>query len=104
MATQHPPHPIGRQHDPAPLGPGQLSGDPGRPEAGMSEGEGDHPLLDQRAGGIGHLRGPPFPGPQDLGAIAVQPVLPPVVGRGMDPHGPTGRPDIAQLGRHGKGP
>jgi hypothetical protein len=98
VAAQHPPHPIGRQHDPAPGGPGQLGGDPGRPEPGMSKGEGDHPLLHQGAGGIGHPRHPSFPGPQDLRAVAVQLVLPAVVGGGVDAHGAAGGPHIAEVG------
>jgi hypothetical protein len=104
VAAQDPPHPVGRQDNPAPLGPGELGGDPGRPEAGMAEGEGDHPLLDQDAGLIRHPRGPTFAWPQDLGAVAVQLPLPPVVGRGMDPHRPTRRPHVAQLSGDREGP
>jgi hypothetical protein len=104
VAAQHPPHPIGRQDDPTPLRPGQLSSDPGRPEPRVTERVGDHLLLHQRAGGIRHPRHPPLSGPQDLRAIAVQLALPAVVGRGMDPHGPTRRPDIAQFCGHGEEP
>ena len=86
------------------MGSGQLGRDPGWPEPWVAEGEGDHPLLDQWAGGVGHAGHPAFSGPQDLVAVAVQLLLPPVVGGGLDPHGPTGRPHIAQLGRHGEGP
>jgi hypothetical protein len=45
--------------DPAPVGPGQLGGDPSGPKARVAEREGDHPLLDQRAGYLGHARWPP---------------------------------------------
>jgi hypothetical protein len=104
VAAQDPPHPIGGQDTPAPLGPGQLGGDPGRPKAGMAKGEGDHPLLHQGAGGIGHPRDPSLPRPQDLRTMAVQLPLPAVIGRGVDPHGPAGRSHVAQLGRHREGP
>jgi hypothetical protein len=87
VAAQHSPDPVGRQADPAPFGSGELGGDPGRAEAGMTQREGDHPLLDQRAGGIGHPRHSALPRPQDLRAVPVQLPLPAVVGRGMDPHG-----------------
>jgi hypothetical protein len=46
----------------------------------MAEGEGDHPLLDQHAGLIGHRRHSSLPGAQDLRAIAVQLPLPAVIG------------------------
>jgi hypothetical protein len=85
VATQHPPDPVGRQADGAPAGLGQLGGDPGRPKARVAEGEGDHPLLDQGAGGVGHARGPPLTGPQELGAIAVELALPPVEVEGWIP-------------------
>jgi hypothetical protein len=39
---------------------GQFGGDPGRPEAGMAQREGDHSLLDQHAGLVGHPRGSAF--------------------------------------------
>jgi hypothetical protein len=61
----------------------------------MTKSQGDHTLLDQHAGGIGHARHPPLSGPQDLGAMPLQLPLPAVVGRGMDAHGPTGRSDVA---------
>jgi hypothetical protein len=57
---------------------GELGGDPGWPEAGMAQGEGDHTLLDERAGGIGHARHPALPWPQDLRAVPVQLLLPAV--------------------------
>jgi hypothetical protein len=97
MAAQHPPHPVGGEPDRTPARLGQLGGDPGRAEAGMPEGEGDHPLLDQHAGGIRHPRWSAFSGSQDLRAVAVELSLPAVVGGGMDAHGPTRRPHIAQL-------
>jgi hypothetical protein len=83
---------------------GQLGGDPGRPEAGMAEGEGDHPLLNQHAGLVGHARWATLAGPQDLGAMPIQLPLPAVEGGGMDPHGPTRRPHIAELSGHRKDP
>jgi hypothetical protein len=90
--------------DAAPSGLGEFGRDAGRAEAWVAEGEGDHPLLDQHTGGIGHAGWSTFPWPEDLGAVAVQPPLPAVVGRGVDAHRSTGRPDIAQLIRHGKDP
>jgi hypothetical protein len=104
MAAQHPPHPVGGEPDRTPARLGQLGGDPGRAEAGMPEGEGDHPLLDQHTGGIGHAGWSTFPWPEDLGAVAVQLPLPAVIGRGMNAHRSTGGPDIAELTRHGKDP
>jgi hypothetical protein len=83
---------------------GQLGRDAGWAEAGMAEGEGHHPLLDQHAGLVGHPWWAAFPGPQDLGAMAVQLPLPAVVGGGVDAHGPAGGPDVAELAGHGKGP
>jgi hypothetical protein len=63
----------------------------------MAEGEGDHPLLDQHAVLIGHPRHPAFPLAQDLGAVAIQLPLPAVIGGGVNAHGATRGPDIAQL-------
>jgi hypothetical protein len=64
--------PVRGELDAAPVGSGELGGDPGRPEPRVAEGKGHHPLLHQRAGGGGHARHPPLPGPQDLRAIAIQ--------------------------------
>jgi hypothetical protein len=70
----------------------------------MTQGEGDHSLLDQHAGLIGHPGWPSFPRSQDLWAVPVQLPLPAVEGRGMDAHGPAGGPDIAELAGHGEDP
>jgi hypothetical protein len=87
---------IGRPPDGAPAGLGQL-GDANRTEAGMAQGEGDHPLLDQHAGLVRHPQHPALTWPQDLGPMAVQLPLPAVGAGGVDPHGPTGSPPIAKL-------
>src|SRR4029453_15940185 len=104
MAAQHSPHPVGRQADLTPLWSGELGGDPGWAEPWVAEGEGDHSLLDQDAGLVGHLWHPAFSWPQDLGAVPVQLVLPAVEGRGLDPHGPAGSAHRAPLGSGGEGP
>ena len=90
-------HPVGREHDPAPLLPTQFGRDPGRAEPRVAQGEGQHSLLHEGRGLVGHLRPPPFPRPQDLRAEPEHLATPPVVRRGVDPHGPTGRPDVAEL-------
>jgi hypothetical protein len=70
----------------------------------MAQGEGDHPLLDQGAGGVGHAWWPPLSWSQDLGAMPVKLALPAVVGGGMDAHRSAGGPHIAELGRHREDP
>jgi hypothetical protein len=70
----------------------------------MPKGEGDYPLLDQHAELIGHARRPALSRAQHLWTVPVQLPLPPVIGRGVDPHGPTRRPHIAQLGGDSEGP
>jgi hypothetical protein len=72
VEAQHPPHPVGRQADGAPLGPGELGCDAGQAKAGMTQGEGDYPLLHQHAGLVSHPRYPALPRPQDLRAVPVQ--------------------------------
>jgi hypothetical protein len=52
--------------------------DPGRPEPGVAQGEGHHPLLDERRGLVGHLRSPALPWPQDLRTEPLELVAPPV--------------------------
>jgi hypothetical protein len=70
----------------------------------MAEREGDHPLLDQHTGLIRHPRHAAFPGPQDLGTVAVQLPLPAVVGGGVNAHRTAPSTDVAQLGGDGEGP
>jgi hypothetical protein len=86
MSAQHPPDPVGRQADAAPLGPAKFGCDASGSEAWVPEGKGDHPLLDEDRGGVGHLGGPTLPGSQHLEAEAQRMMSPPVVGRGVDSH------------------
>jgi hypothetical protein len=67
VATQHPPHPLVDNTIPPHLGRASSAAMRAGPEAGMAQGQGDHPLLDQGAGGIGHVRHPALPWPQDSG-------------------------------------
>ena len=90
-------HPVRREHDPAPLVPAELRRDPGRPEPGVAEGEGHHPLLDEGGGLVGHAGPAALPGAQYLRAEPEGLGSPPVERGGMDPHGPAGRPHVAQL-------
>src|SRR5438309_1367947 len=66
VPPQHSPDSVGGQLEAAPLEPPQLTGDPQRAAAGEGQGKGQHPLLEHRAGGIGHPRLATFPRPQDL--------------------------------------
>jgi hypothetical protein len=90
------------KHDSSPLGAPQLRGDPHRTEARVREREGHHPLLDQRRGLVGHFRPPAFPGHQDLRPEPEHLGPPPVEREGVDPHSPTRRTDVAELGRQGE--
>jgi hypothetical protein len=56
----------------------------------MGEGEGEHPLLDQRRGRIGHARRAPLSRVQDVEAKAQHLAPPAVVGGAVDPHCPAG--------------
>ena len=64
----------------------------------MTEGEGQHPLLDVLGCGVGHPGLSALPRPQDLQAEPVHLALPPVVRGVVDAHGPAGGPDADLLG------
>ena len=80
----------------------QLGSNARRSEARMTEGEGQHALLDERRCCIRHPRLAAFPGPQDLRSEAEQLSAPGVVGRWVDPHGAAGGADVAEFGGQGK--
>ena len=103
MAAQHPPDPVGREPDPYPLLAPQLGGDARRAVARVGKREGQHPLLDHRAGLVGHRRRPALAGAQQLQAVAIGHLLPAVEGRVMDPQGATGGAHVAELSGQGEG-
>ena len=97
VPSQHPPDPVGRQLEAAPLRSSQFAGDPQRPAAGVGQGKSQDPLLQHRAGGVGHPRLAPLPWPQNLEPEALSLLAPAVVGRRVDPHRPAGCSYIAHL-------
>jgi hypothetical protein len=91
VAAKNLPHPVRRDDDPAPLLPGELRGDPSRPEPGMSDRERHDPLLDHLRHLVRHLRPPALPRPEHLQAMSVDLALPVVVGGAVHPERPARR-------------
>ncbi len=56
VALEHPVDPVGAELDCAPLLPSELGGDTLGPLAGVAQGLGEHPLLDEHRRVVGHLR------------------------------------------------
>ena len=97
VTPEHSVHPVRGEDDPSPLRTAELRGDPGRAEPGVTQGEGHHPLLDEGRGGVGHPGAAPFSRSEDLRAVQQELPTPPVVGGGMDPHGPARCPSVPQF-------
>jgi hypothetical protein len=104
VAAEDPPDAVGADDDAAPALLGEARADPARAETGLAEAERDHPLLDEDARLVRHPRRPPLPGPEHLQATAQDRAPPAVVGRRMDAHDPTRRPDVAELGGQAEQP
>src|SRR5215211_8373285 len=80
-APQHPPDAVLGDLDPAPLLSPQLGRDPPRPEAGVTEAEGEDPELQMGPDLVRHPRPPALADPQAVEPIALELSLPDVVGR-----------------------
>src|SRR5437762_11132032 len=97
MTAQHPPHTVRTESDSTPLGTRQLRRDAVRSEAGMTEREREHPLLDERRRRVRHPRCSTFAWPQDLQPEAQHLASPPVIARWVDTHHPTRQLDVPEL-------
>src|SRR5262245_8615255 len=96
-APKHEPDPVLGDPDPAPLGPGELAGDPPRPEPGVAEREGEDPVLEVGPRLVWHPRRPTLANPQAVEAIALELRLPGVIGRARHAHLTAGLGDVAEL-------
>ena len=91
-----------RDSQTSPQGTGEFRGDPGRPEPGMTESEGDDALSHEHADGVGHAGTPALPGPEHLQATAVHLVLPAIVGGRVHAERPAGGSHASQFMRQAK--
>src|SRR5262245_51845086 len=76
--------------DRAPALAAQLARDPPWPVTGVAERERDDPLLDKRRPLVGQPRPLSLPRPQDLQPVPLDPPLPDVIGRAVDPEHAAG--------------
>jgi hypothetical protein len=90
VAAKDPPHRGVGYDEATPLLAGELSGHSPGAESGVGDREREDSLLDHPRQLVGHLRAPALAGAEDLGPVALDLPLPGVVGRAMDPEGPTG--------------
>ncbi len=104
VPAEDPPHAVRADRDPAPPLLGQRGADPPRPKPGVAEGEGEHPLLDDLTGLVGHPRRPTLAGPEHLEARAQDRAPPAVVGRRVNAEDAARRADVAELGGQAEQP
>ena len=92
------PEAVGGDDDAAPARTAKLGGDPLRTKPGMTEREGDKPLLDEQRELVGHLRPTALARTQHLESVPVDLCFPAVVGRAVEAEGPAGGRDSDAAG------
>jgi hypothetical protein len=97
VASEHPPDSVPGDGYATPALVLELKSDSVWPKARVSEGEGDHLLLDLVGDGVRHLGSPALSRAQDVRPVALQQLPPAVKAGGMDLHHSAGVSHTAEL-------